>query len=140
MNIHYLSVSHRMFLLVVVYLLCQPLLHFRVQCQEVGGEGQSTGSGLMASQDQEISIGCDMTNLEAVQFGSSASSCHLFQYTLVLFCIACEVRRNKHIQCVNRLIIQAYCTSLLITTQSLCTYVCSTPYGTYVCMYVKNSA
>ena len=73
-----------MFLSVVVYLLCQLLLHFRVQCQEVGGVRQSTGSGLMASQDQEISIGCDMTNLEGVQFGSSASICHLFKYALVL--------------------------------------------------------
>ena len=83
-NIHYLNVSHWMFLSVVVYLLCQPLLHFRVQCQEVGGEGQSTGSGLMATQDQDISISCDVAILERVQFGSSASICHLFKYTLVL--------------------------------------------------------
>ena len=83
-NIHYLNVSHRMFLSVVVYLLCQPLLHFRVQCQEVGGEGQSTGSGLMATQDQDISISCNVAILERVQFGSSASICHLFKYTLVL--------------------------------------------------------
>ena len=76
--------SYWMFLSVVVYLLCQPLLHFRVQCQEVGGVSQSTGSGLMASQDQGISIGCNVAILERVQFSSSASSCHLFKYTLVL--------------------------------------------------------
>ena len=75
---------HRMFLKVVVNLLCQPLLHFRVHCQKVGGVRQSSGSGLVACQDQKIGVSCDMTNLEEVQIGSSTSICHLLKYAFGL--------------------------------------------------------
>ena len=84
-----------MFLKVVSNLLCQPLLHFRVQCQEVGGVGQSTGSRLMTSQDKEIGIGSDVTNLEGVQVGSSAGICHLFKYVLALL----DVRWEQALTC-----------------------------------------
>ena len=77
--------SHRMFLKVVVYLLCQHLLHFRVQCQKVGCVSQSTGSGLMSSQSQKNGVSCDMTNLKEVQIGSSTSICHLLKYAFGLW-------------------------------------------------------